>query len=87
MGTIYLTIAICLYTFALAMMQLDSIKSRHRWQSLRQKLGWATREDKLELALRDFVVAYDNQDPEQLQLLGAYLQAGDVLQEVKAHER
>ena len=73
-----LIMILSLYTFLLAVMQLCQIRSDRKWRKLRQKLGWPNVEDKLELALRDFIVTYDNQIP--LQLLAAYDEAVEVVE-------
>jgi len=73
-----LIIAICLYTFLLAAMWLDQIRSRRFWRGVWRRLGMLTIEDKQEIALRDFIVAYDNQVP--LQLLAAYDAAVEIVE-------
>ena len=72
-----LTLSLCLWTGLLAGMWLDKRRSDRTWRRIWRKLGMPIREDQMETALRDFVIAYDDQVPEQL--LAAYDQAADCL--------
>ncbi|MCK4961081.1 MAG: hypothetical protein KAS19_01295 [Anaerolineales bacterium] len=80
MATTLLIMSFCLWTFLLAIAQLHQIRSRREWRALWRRLGMPTIEDQKEIALRDFIIAYDNQVP--LQLLAAYDEAVEIIESI-----
>lgn len=81
METKYAIALLGCYILIFGLMFLGSVQSDRRWKNLRNRLRWPTMQDKLELALRDFIIAYDEQIPELL--LGAYHQAGEIIDELE----